>query len=153
MEIVCVLDLDETLGYYEDGIGFHKRPFADFFFQFLKFSKIKFFLWSYGDDEYVKLVMNSFICDIKDLAFKVWGKTQCELSKRKYNVVKCSEFVRKSLPHKVFLIGIDDRANEMMDTSYDLRLLIEPYQTQNTKDIELVKCIEKILKYINKMND
>lgn len=149
MEIVCVLDLDETLGYYEDGVGFHQRPFADLLFHFLKFSNIKFILWSYGDDSYVKLVVNSFVVDLKNMAHKVWGRTQCKVSKDRYDVVKCSEHVRKTFKNKIFLIGVDDRVNEMMDEKYNLRIRVEPYLTQNTTDLELVKVIEKIVKYIN----
>lgn len=153
MNIVCVLDLDETLGYYEDGIGFHARPFADLLFQFLKFSNIKFILWSYGDDSYVKLVINSFIIDLKNMAYKIWGRTQCKISKDRYEVVKCSEHVRKIFDGQVFLIGVDDRVNEMMDDNYNLRIKVEPYQTRNAKDIELVKVIEKIIKHINDINE
>lgn len=150
MEIICVLDLDETLGYYEEGVGFHKRPFADLLLNFFKFSNIKFMLWSLGDDSYVKLVINSFVLNIKNLAFRIWARTQCEKSKFLYNVVKCSEHVRKSLPNKkVFLIGIDDRVNEMMDNKYDLRILVEPYKQHNPKDIELITVMEKIIMHIN----
>lgn len=150
MEIICVLDLDETLGFYEDGVGFHKRPYVDLLLNFLKFSNIKFILWSLGEDSYVKLVINSFILNIKHFAFKIWGRTQCNKSKQLYNVVKCSEHVRKSLPNKnIFLIGVDDRVNQMMDNKYDLRILVQPYQTQNSKDIELVTVIEKIIMHIN----
>lgn len=150
MEIVCVLDLDETLGFYEDGVGFHKRPYADFLMHFLKFSGVKFMLWSYGDDAYVKLVINSFVLNLREFAFRVWGRTQCEKSKRLYSVVKCSEHIRKSLKNKnVFLIGIDDRVNEMMDNRYNLRIFVEPYKSQNSKDIELVAVMEKIVTHLN----
>ena len=152
MEIICVLDLDETLGFYEEGIGFHKRPFSDFMFEFLQFSSIKFILWSYGDDAYVKLVMNSFITDLRNMAYKVFGKSQCKLSKYRYDVIKCSEHIRKLFKDDIFLIGIDDRVNEMMDNKYDLRINVEPYTCQNKKDIELVIVIQKIITYINGLN-
>lgn len=152
MEIVCVLDLDETLGFYEEGKCFHKRPFLDVLFNFFKFSNIKCILWSYGDDAYVKLVMNSYIPDLKEVAYKVFGKSQCKMSKDRYDVLKCSEHIRKMFKNNIFLIGVDDRINEMMDNKYDLRICVEPYRSINKHDYDIIKVINSIYTYFNNLN-
>ncbi len=142
--IVCVLDMDETLGYY-DGQQFVLRPKLDFFMKFLKMCHIDVVLWSMGDDDYVKAVVNSSLSSVADYAVKIFGHKECKRSYKLYDFHKASEHVRIMYPQEIFLIGVDDRASTNMDPSYDVRIAIKPYKKFNPSDRELMSVVEKIV--------
>lgn len=144
--IVCVLDLDETLGFF-DNTTFNVRPHVNFLINFLIFSKIDIILWSYGTDTYVESIINGHFPCLVQHAHKLFGRTQCKISEFRYGMCKSSEHIRKLYENEIVLIGIDDRVNDTMDDRYDMRILIEPYNKINTNDNHLITVIQKILDF------
>lgn len=142
--IVCVLDMDETLGYF-DGRQFVPRPKLDFLIKFLKMCHIDLILWSMGGDEYVKSVVNSSLGGVAEYAAKIFGQKECNRSHKKYEYYKASEHVRVMYPEEIFLIGVDDRVSSNMDPRYDVRIAVKPYKKFKPGDRELVGVVERIV--------
>lgn len=147
MKIVCILDLDETLGFFDD-YTFHVRPNVNFLINFLRVANIDIVLWSLGSDHYVKSILNGFLPDICKYATKVFARTVCIKSNDTCGIPKCSDFIRKIYNEEIILIGVDDRVNEVMDNRYDFRILVQNYNSQNLQDKELISVIEKITHFL-----
>ncbi|GFT75891.1 FCP1 homology domain-containing protein [Nephila pilipes] len=60
---VCVLDMDETLG-FSAGETFHVRPKFQCLINFLKVVEADIILWSLGSDDYVRRVASTHIRDM-----------------------------------------------------------------------------------------
>lgn len=144
--IVCVLDLDETLGYFDKNV-FHVRPKVDFLVDFLRFSQIDFILWSLGSDSYVTRVVNGYLPEVAQYAYKMFGRSECSTSCELYNYKKCSEHIRIMYERDILLIGVDDKAMENMDNGYDMRIAVKPYEETDNQDRELFKVVEEITKF------
>lgn len=150
MKIVSVIDLDETLGKFTNSNDFVVRPYAHLLLDFFTIANIDIILWSYGSDHYVEHVINNHF-DIfinPDIKTRVFGRTICETSKRKYGFTKYSQVIRKLYIDNINLIGIDDRININMDEGYDYRVLVEPYNEKNKHDDELLQVMCKIIAYL-----
>lgn len=155
MKKVAVIDLDETLGKFTNSSEFIVRPYAYKLLDFLRVAKMDLFLWSYGSDPYVEHVVNThfnIFCNF-NIKTRVYGRTVCEASKRKYGFLKHSQVVRRLYIDNVILIGIDDRANINMDEGYDLRILVEPYNEKNKHDNELLQVLFKVIEYLKEEDD
>lgn len=146
---VCVLDMDETLGFY-DSNTFHVRPKFKAFINFLKLIHADIILWSMGSDSYVHRIVNGFLPDLRDHLFKLFGRSECEYSTTYYQFPKASAHIRDLYPSlSIFLIGIDDKVTENMDEQYDLRIYIKPYTKVNSCDKELMLVMEKMIEGIS----
>lgn len=147
-KFVCVLDMDLTLGFY-DNKKFHVRPKFKTFLRFLKIIKADIILWSHGKDQYVSNVVNAYLPELVTCAHTLFGRTECEYSERYYNFLKASEHIRdmykKRYGLRVFLIAVDDNVAINMDEGYDLRIHIQPYSKVNSCDKELLVVIEKMV--------
>lgn len=150
MKVVSVIDLDETLGKFINSSEFIVRPYAYLLLDFLKVANIDIILWSYGSDSYVEHVINTHfqIFNNSNIKTRLFGRTVCETSKRKYGFTKHSQIIRKLYIDNINLLGIDDRANINMDEGYDFRILVEPYNEKNKQDNELLQVIFKIIEYL-----
>lgn len=150
MKVVSVIDLDETLGKFINSNEFKVRPYAYLLLDFLKVANIDIILWSYGSDSYVEHVINTHfqIFNNSNIKTRLFGRTVCETSKRKYGFTKHSQIIRKLYIDNINLLGIDDRANINMDEGYDFRILVEPYNEKNKQDNELLQVIFKIIEYL-----
>lgn len=155
MKKVCVIDLDETLGKFTNSSEFIVRPYAYNLLDFLRIAKMELILWSYGSDLYVEHVINTHFDIFSKFNNKtrVYGRTVCETSKRKYGFLKHSQVIRKLYLDNILLIGIDDRANINMDEGYDFRILVEPYNEKNKYDNELIQVMFKIMEYLKEEED
>jgi hypothetical protein len=152
--IACVLDLDETLGRF-NGDTFLLRPKLEFLLRYLRTSNIDIILWSLGGDEYVKWVVNTFLDDIKRYAYKIFASTECSRSERRFEFSKASDVIRATYAagEELFLIGVDDKASQNMDSRYDLRISPKPYTKHDPTDRELVKVVETIVEALANMLD
>ena len=151
MKIVCVIDLDETLGHFTTNNQFIVRPYAQILLDFLTVLKADIILWSYGSDAYVEHVINTYFTDTflrEKIKTRIYGRTVCEISRRKYGFTKHSQVIRKLYIDNINLIALDDRININMDSGYDLRIQIEAYNEKNTQDEELFLTMCKIIKYL-----
>lgn len=150
MKVVSVIDLDETLGKFTNSNEFMVRPYAYLLLDFLKVANIDIILWSYGRDSYVEHVINTHfqIFNDSNIKTRVFGRTVCETSKRKYGFTKHSQVIRKLYIDNINLIGIDDRANINLDEGYDFRVLVAPYNEKNKQDNELLQLLFKIIAYL-----
>lgn len=148
MKIVCVIDLDETLGHFNANNQFLVRPFAHFLLDFLIVANIDIVLWSYGSDFYVEHIINEYFnIFMKDsIRTRVYGRTACEISKHRFGYTKCSKVLR-NIYKDVILIAMDDQVNVNMDSGYDLRIHVEPYKEKNENDNELFQIACKIIEY------
>lgn len=154
MKICCVLDLDETLGYFDAHANqFMFRPYAETLIMVLYHASIDIILWSYGSDEYVKYVINHDFPVLKRYAFKIFARTQCLYSHSHYNVMKWSRVIQTVYPNteSIFLICVDDKVNLMMDPEYSVRICVEPYVKINSVDQELADVISKIFHMLHQI--
>lgn len=151
MKIVCVLDLDETLGFYDKySSKFLVRPYAETLIRVLHYSSVDIILWSYGADKYVKNIINYDLPIIKKYAYKIFARTQCTYSKTMCDTLKCSKIIRSLYKDQdIYLIAVDDNVNTVMDSNYNLRINIEPYNTIDKNDKHLADAIEKIFAHID----
>lgn len=145
LKVVCVLDMDETLGTCDDKT-FHLRPKCKMLINFLQIIQCDIVLWSMGSNLYVEKVIKGTLTDIQKKAYKVYGRSKCKWSKSRYGFYKASEAVRKLYTQTVFLMGVDDRASQNMDSGYDLRIHVKPYRKPNPHDRALLEVIEKVIK-------
>lgn len=148
---VCVLDMDLTLGFHS-ARKFHPRPKLKTLLQFLKLIQADIILWSHGKDAYVKDMVNAYLPDVAECTHTLFGRTECEYSKKFYNYLKASEHVRdmyrKRYSQNILLMGVDDNVTINMDDGYDLRIYVKPYETVNSCDKELMVVVEKMIQGI-----
>lgn len=145
---VCVLDMDETLGYY-DGTTFHVRPHYKTLIDFLHLVRADIILWSLGTNDYVKRIVNGFLPELAKQAYKIFARSEAEYGQFHYNISKASKHIRHLYaPQSIFLIAIDDHVAENMDDQYDLRIRVHPYTKVNSCDKELLQVVETLIKGI-----
>jgi hypothetical protein len=152
-QYVCVLDMDETLGKMMRET-FAVRPYVDLLVDFLRLCRFDIILWSLGTDEYVHRIVNGHLLSIKRYATKIFARKECNRSKQKYGYDKASEHVRVMYDRDdVFLMGVDDKVNENMDSGYDVRIYVSPYIKPNARDKVLLDVVEKIVTALVKFKD
>lgn len=144
MKYVCVLDMDETLGFFHQNV-FHVRPKVNVLIHLLKLLKVDIIIWSLGEDNYVKDIMNQYLPEIARLAFKIFARQEAYVSKHQYNFWKASEHIRIMYEEPIYLLGIDDRVTQNMDSKYDFRISVSPYDASNLNDIHLLTVCEDII--------
>lgn len=149
---VCVLDMDETLGFY-GGNSFHVRPKFQTLIHFLKLIQADIILWSLGSDSYVKKVINGFLPELAKEAHKIFARSECQYSKGFYHYMKSSAHIRDMYSSPVFLIAVDDKVSDNMDEQYDLRIYIPPYSKVNSSDKELLIVVEKMINGIAELEN
>ncbi|KAG8156213.1 hypothetical protein JTE90_011123 [Oedothorax gibbosus] len=149
---VCVLDLDETCGFY-DGKVFHVRPLFKTFIHFLRLIRADIILWSLGTDEYVLRVINGFLPELQAHAVKIFARSEADYSKLYYQYYKASTHVRDLYASQpIVLIAVDDNVSTNMDEQgYDLRIYIKPYAKVNSCDKELLKTMEAIVRGVARL--
>lgn len=146
--IVVVLDMDETLGVFQNDI-FHVRPNVDFMIKMLRCMDIDIVLWSLGDDPYVQRVVNGFLPTIKAYAYKIFARSEAKVAYQLYGYSKAGTHIRQMYDEDIFLVGVDDQVSTNMDSSYDLRIYAKPYKQPDKTDRILVHICEDIVKYIS----
>lgn len=147
MPLACVLDLDETLGYF-DGRVFQVRPRLQLFLNFLRFCKARTYVWSLGTDEYLKRMVNGYLPDVQKFVYKIYGRSECEKSLRLYGVYKSSVHIRDECEEHLIVMCVDDKVQENMDEGYDLRISIPPYSEVDPNDVCFVDAIDEILNFL-----
>lgn len=152
MIIVVVLDMDETLGVYQDDV-FHIRPKVDFMIKMLRNMNIDIILWSLGDDDYVRRVVNGFLPSIDMYAYKIFAREEAKNSKRLYKYYKASKHIRDLYNSPIYLIGVDDKVTINMDDGYDSKVYVRPYKQPEKKDRFLMEVCEKIVEDISLLKD
>lgn len=146
---VCVLDMDETLGFYA-GTTFHVRPHFKTLIRFLKLIKADIILWSLGTNDYVGRVVNGFLPELVQHAYKLFARSESEYARMYYQVPKASAHIRDMYESQtIFLMAVDDKVAENMDEQYDLRIHVKPYTKVNSCDKELLKVVETMINGIN----
>lgn len=150
--IVVVLDMDETLGVYQNDV-FHPRPKLDFMIKMLRAMNIEIILWSLGDDSYVQRVVNGFLPSIYSFAYKIFARSESKVSMNLYGYSKASERIREMFTEPIFLIGVDDKVSENMDPAYDVRIHVTPYHKPDNKDRVLLDVCEKIVEGVGSVKD
>ena len=147
MPLACVLDMDETLGFF-DKYHFHVRPHLSVLIHFLRFCKIRTYIWSLGKDEYVTRMINIYMPEMKDFAFKIFARKESDKAFRLYGWKKPSQHIRDECDEDLILIGIDDLIEANMDDGYDLKLPVTPYNEVNTHDISFLKIMDEIMVFL-----
>lgn len=142
---VCVLDMDETLGFYE-GTTFRVRPQFRTLIHFLQLVRADIILWSLGTNDYVKRVVNGFLPELALHAFKIFARSESDYALLHYQYAKASKHIRDIYkPGNVFLIAVDDQVSQNMDDQYDLRIHVKPYTKVNSCDKELLKVVQTMI--------
>ncbi|GBN19723.1 hypothetical protein AVEN_261800-1 [Araneus ventricosus] len=149
---VCVLDMDETLG-FSTGDTFHVRPKFQTLLNLLRLIRADIVLWSMGSDEYVHRVVNGFLPELATRVYKLFARTECNYSETYYSYPKASRHIRDMYPHSIFLIAIDDTVSQNMDEQYDLRIHVQPYTKVDSCDKELVLVCDKIINGIVELSN
>lgn len=144
MKYVCVLDMDETLGFYEGRI-FHVRPKIQTLIHFLQLIEADIILWSLGSDSYVTKVVNAFLPELAQIAYKIFARSECHYAQKFYTYRKASAHIRDMYTYPIFLMAVDDKISDNMDEQYDLRIFIPPYSKVNSADKELLLVVEKMI--------
>lgn len=149
MTIVVVVDMDETLGVFVDDT-FHVRPHVDFMIEMLRCMDADVVLWSLGDDDYVRGTVNKFLPSVKTHAYKIFARTEAKNAMKLYGFPKAGEHIREMYgdDEDVFLLGVDDRAHENMDSAYDIRIPVKPYKKPDKTDRAVIGVCEKLVKGI-----
>lgn len=146
--IVAVLDMDETLGVFQED-HFHVRPYVDFTIQMLHLMKVDIVLWSLGDDEYVRKTVNGFLPLIATYAYKIFARSEAKVAYELYGYPKAGEHIREMYSEEIYLIGVDDQVNANMNSAYDFKLYARPYKKPDKKDRTLMQISEKIVNHLN----
>lgn len=142
--IVVVLDMDETLGVFE-GDHFHVRPNVNFIIQMLHLMKVDIILWSLGDDDYVKKIVNGFLPLIASYAYKIFARAESKVAYELYGYSKAGEHIREMYEDEIYLIGIDDQVATNMNSAYDFKIYVRPYRKPDKKDRTLLYICEKLV--------
>lgn len=151
MQIVCVLDMDETLGVFYKNV-FHVRPKIDILINLLRLQRVDIILWSLGDDNYVKRVVNGYLPQIAQYAYKIFARSEGYASKKLYNYTKAAEHIRDLYDESIFLMAVDDNVNRNMNSNYDVRIHIKPYNSPNPNDRAILNVVEKIIQTLGKVD-
>lgn len=150
--IVVVLDMDETLGVFEEDT-FHVRPHVDFMIQMLRCMDVDIVLWSLGDDPYVHRIVNSFLPSITLYAYKIFARSEAKIAHQLYGYSKAGTHIRQMYEEDIFLMGVDDQVHTNMDSSYDVRIYAKPYRQPDKTDQILLHICEKIVENISLVKD
>lgn len=145
MRVVVVLDMDETLGVFEDEM-FHVRPHAEFLIQMLRCMNVDMILWSLGDDAYVRHVVNHYLPLVAAHAYKIFARQECQASFREYGYSKSGHHIRTMYDEEIFLLGVDDQASTNMDCFYDIKIHVQSYKKPDKSDRCLLPVCEKIVR-------
>lgn len=148
--IVVVLDMDETLGVYRNNV-FYLRPKLDFMIKMLRAMNVEIILWSLGEDDYVRRVVNGFLPQIREFAYKIFARNEAKISMKLYGYSKASDRIRVMYEEPIYLIGVDDKVSENMDPAYDVRIHVPPYNKPENKDRCLLDVCENIVDEISKI--
>lgn len=150
MRYVVIVDLDETLGHFNASHQFLIRPYAYMLLDFFIVTHIDIILWSNGSDSYVEHIVNTYfdIFTNETLKTRLFGRSVCDISKRRYGSRKHSKIIRNLYKETVHLIALDDQVNTNMDPGYDFRIQVEPYTQKNTTDKELLHVMDKIIQHL-----
>lgn len=151
MTSVCVLDMDETLGVFHKNV-FHLRPKLNVLIHLLRLLRVDIVLWSLGEDDYVRRVVNGFLPDIASHAYKIFARREATMAKNKYRYPKASEHIRIMYEEPIFLMAVDDHVSQNMDAHYDVRIHVKPYQAPNPSDRTLLKVCEQIIECMANVN-
>lgn len=146
--IVVVVDMDETLGVFEKD-HFHVRPNADFIIQMLHLMEVDIILWSLGDDDYVRKIVNGFLPLIASYAYKIFARSESKVSYELYGYPKAGEHIREMYEEEIYLIGVDDQVTANMNSAYDFKLYVRPYKKPDKKDRTLIHISEKLVNRIS----
>lgn len=146
--IVVVLDMDETLGVFEKD-HFHVRPNVDFIIRMLHLMDVDIVLWSLGDDDYVKRIVNSFLPLIASYAYKIFARAESKVARELYGYPKAGEHIRELYDEEIYLIGVDDQVTANMNSAYDFRVYVRPYKKPDKKDKTLMYICEKLVNRIS----
>lgn len=146
--IVVVLDMDETLGFFQNDI-FHVRPNVDFMIKMLRCMDIDIVLWSLGDDPYVQRVVNGFLPGITAYAYKIFARSEAKIAYQLYGYSKAGTHIRQMYNEDIFLVGVDDQVSTNMDSTYDVRIYAKPYKQPDKTDRILIHICEEIVKNIS----
>lgn len=141
--------MDETLGVFIDDT-FHVRPRVDFMIEMLRCMDVDIVLWSLGEDNYVQNTVNAFLPSIKSYAYKIFARSEAKIAMREYGYSKAGEHIRDMYNEDeiVFLLGVDDKIYENMDSAYDIRIPIKPYRKPDKMDQAINYVCEKLVKGI-----
>lgn len=142
--LVCVLDMDETIGTFQHD-AFQIRPYANSLIALLRLLDVQLVLWSLGSDEYVQRIVNGHLPLVKEYAYKIFARKECERSRQRYDFCKASEHIRVMFESEIFLIAIDDKVSQNMDSQYDLRINVLPYKKPDPRDRALLDVINKLI--------
>lgn len=145
--------MDETLGKMMRNT-FAVRPYTDSLINLLRLCRFDIILWSLGTDEYVQRIVNGHLPIIKRYAKKIFGRKECARAKQKYGYDKASDHIRVMYDREdLYLVAIDDKVSENMDTGYDLRINVLPYNRPNVKDKVLLDVIDKLVSALVKFKE
>lgn len=147
MRVVVVLDMDETLGVFQNDV-FHVRPHVNFMLEMLLCMDVDIVLWSLGEDDYVRFVVNGYLPLVKAHAYKLFARTEAKVASRLYGASKSGYHIRTLYEEDIFLLGVDDQAKTNMDTAYDLPLAIPPYRKPDPNDRAILGMCEKLVRGI-----
>jgi hypothetical protein len=143
--------MDETLGVFHKDV-FHKRPKINVLINLLRLLNVDIVLWSLGEDSYVRRVVNGFLPEIAEAAYKIFARKEARVSQNLYGYAKSSEHVRIMYEEPIFLMAVDDKVSENMDSQYDVRIYIKPYKRPNPSDRAITKVCEEIVESMVNMN-
>lgn len=150
--IVVVLDMDETLGVYLDDV-FHVRPNVDFMIQMLRCMDADIILWSLGDDSYVQHVVNKYLPQVTAYAYKIFARTEAKKVHKRYGYSKAGSHIRDLYEENIFLLGVDDQVDVNMDSTYDVKIHIQPYENPDNSDSAIWNICEKIVRSVSFIKD
>lgn len=147
MPVVVVLDMDETLGVFQEG-AFHVRPHVNFMLEMLRCMDVDMVLWSLGTDDYVQRMVNGYLPLVAAYAHKIFARTEAKVALRQYGFSKSGHHIRDLYEEDIFLLGVDDQAHTNMDSAYDVVLPIPAYKRPDKADRAIVYLCEKLVKGI-----
>lgn len=149
---VVVLDMDETLG-VSVGDVFHARPYVDFLIEMLRCMDVDVILWSLGEDTYVQSVVNESLPLVASYAYKVFARKEAKTAMELYGYCKSGDHIRDLYEENIFLVGVDDQVSTNMDSSYDVRIHVPPYNRPDKSDSVIWQICDKIVKNISLTRD
>lgn len=150
---VVVLDMDQTLGVCMEEDIFHVRPHVDFMIRMLRCMNVDIILWSLGDDTYVQRVVNAYLPLVASYAYKIFARTEAKRALKLYGYSKAGDHIRDLYEENIFLLGVDDQVTTNMDSSYDIKIHVQPYKRPDKSDSVIWQICEKIVKSISFSKD
>lgn len=146
------MDMDETLGVSTNHV-FHTRPNVDFMIKMLQCMDVDVILWSLGDDEYVKRVVNRYLPTVASYAYKIFARSEAVRALEIYGYAKAGDHIRDLYEEEIFLLGVDDQVNANMDSAYDVRIPVRPYKKPDKSDTVIWQICEKIVTSVSATKD